>query len=94
MVVGPHIDEEGFGTGLLCSDVEGEALGQPNPSLLLGSQENVTPGYYHVHFHLCCHWHGIRGEVQMAGPSGPWEGCVWMKVQKKTLWRTNYECHY
>lgn len=92
--VGPHIDEE---AGLLCSDVEVEALGQPYPCLLLGSPENLSSGYYHVHFHLRCHWNDIHGEVPLVGhveeeewPSGPLEGCVSLKVQKKTLWRTNY----
>lgn len=94
-VVGLHTDVEDFGAGLLCNDVEVEASGRPHPSLLLGSQENLTLGYCHVHFHSCCHWHGIHAEVRMVvdgqeWPSGPWEGCVWMKVHKKTLLKTYY----
>lgn len=95
VVVGLHIDVVGFVAGLLCNDVEVEASGRPHPSLLLGSPENLKPGYCHVHSHSRCHWHGIHAEVRRVGqvdgrewPSGPWEGCVWMKVQKKTLLRT------
>lgn len=67
-VAGLRIEADGFGVGLLCSDVEVGASGRPYPSLVLGSPENLTSDYWHVHFHSCCHWHGIREKVRIVGP--------------------------